>query len=94
MSDHKTVAQMENSWSCMMNFWNSYVPALLRFINMTKNCKIARKKIMCVRNGGGSWNDHLVSRGFGQMTMFDHEGWRGVKISKNLITWYMDAPIR
>ena len=31
-------------------------------------------------------------RGIGQMTMFDHEGGGGVKISENLTTWYMDAP--
>ena len=24
------------------------------------------------------------------MTMFDHDGGRGVKISENLTTWYMD----
>ena len=28
------------------------------------------------------------------MTMFDHDGGRGVKISENLTTWYMDAPER
>ena len=32
--------------------------------------------------------------GVGQMTMFDHDGGRGVKISENLTTWYMDAPIK
>ena len=32
-------------------------------------------------------------RGVGQMTMFDHEG-EGVKISENLTTWYMDAPLK
>ena len=26
------------------------------------------------------------------MTMFDHDGGRGVKNSENLTTWYMDAP--
>ena len=31
-------------------------------------------------------------RGVGQMTMFDNDGGGGVKISKNLATWYMDAP--
>ena len=30
--------------------------------------------------------------GVGQMTMFDHDGGRGVKNSENLTTWYMDAP--
>ena len=27
------------------------------------------------------------------MTMFDHEGGGGVKISENLTTWYMDGPL-
>ena len=31
-------------------------------------------------------------KGVGQMTMFDHDGGRGVKISENLTTWYMDGP--
>ena len=42
--------------------------------------------------GEGSRNDHVVSRvGVGQMTMFDHEG-EGVKISENMVMWFMDAP--
>ena len=32
-------------------------------------------------------------RGIGKMTMFDHEGGGGVKISENLTTWYIDAPV-
>ena len=43
--------------------------------------------------GGSSWNDHVVLWGVGQMTMFDHDGGRGVKIPANLTTWYMDAPM-
>ena len=31
--------------------------------------------------------------GVGQMTMFDHNGGKGVKIPENLTAWYMDAPL-
>ena len=31
---------------------------------------------------GGSWIDHVVSRGVGQMTMFDHDGGGGPKFPK------------
>ena len=38
------------------------------------------------------WITTWYYRGVGQMTMFDHEGGGGVKISENLTTWYIDAP--
>ena len=55
---------------------------------MAKKCKNARKN--CAKLGGGvpgmtTW----YYRGVDQMTMFDHEGGGGVKISENLTTWYM-----
>ena len=46
---------------------------------------------MVLRGGPGLTTWFL--EGVGQMTMFDHDGGRGVKISENLTTWYMDAPL-
>ena len=61
-------------------------------INMTKKCKNTFKN--CAKFGGGfpgmtTW----FNMGVGKMTMFDHEGGGGVKISENLTTWYINAPV-
>ena len=43
--------------------------------------------------GGGPGLTTWFLEWVGQMTMFDYDGGRGVKISENLTTWYMDGPL-
>ena len=50
-----------------------------------KKCEKNLKKIEYAKS-------NLQIGGIGQMTTFDHEGGREVKISENLTTWYMNDP--